>query len=244
MFKGDVVKTCQYILLHRFKGPRTASSPELKLCCAPVLLNEIELTMIFWIEVAQVTTRFDVLLKQWFLRHEVSLSEEKMATAATGLSLRTLVASTFNRESRLGPKATLTDYLFHSLKPPWIMGVVIWEIKGLRFLGQGINPHRACVAHPDGVSRSALDLGGASSASIQQNRIKRLTFDHLSGGDGIGSTLQMTGCIIEHKESFGQAICLGLKNVDCMIDLIDELLRIKIAIAILPRLEHNACLSA
>ena len=54
-----------------------------------------------------------------------------------------------------------------------------------------------------------MDLGGASSASIQQNRIKRLTFDHLSGGDGIDSTLQMTGCIIEHKESFGQAIPSG-----------------------------------
>ena len=140
MFKGDVVKTCQHILLHCFKGPHMASSPESKLCCAPVLLDEIELAMIFWIEVAQVTTRFDVLLEQWFLRHEVSLSEEKMATAATGLSLRTLVASTFNRESRLGPKAMLTDYLFHSLKPPQIMGVVIWEIKGLQFLGQGINP--------------------------------------------------------------------------------------------------------
>ena len=81
-----------------------------------------------------------LMLEQWFLRHEVSLSEEKMATAATGLSLRTLVASTFNRESRLGPKAMLMDYLFRSLKPPQIMGVVIWEIKGLQFLGQGINP--------------------------------------------------------------------------------------------------------
>ena len=41
-----------------------ASSPESKLRCAPVLpvLDEIELAMIFWIEVAQVTTRFDVLL--------------------------------------------------------------------------------------------------------------------------------------------------------------------------------------
>ena len=38
--------------------------------------------------------------------------------------------------------------------------------------------------------------------------------------------------------------CLGLENVDCMIDLIDELLRIEIAITILPWLEHNACLSA
>ena len=100
------------------------------------------------------------------------------------------------------------------------------------------------MARPDGVSRRALDLGGASSALIQQNRIKRLTFDYLSGGDGIGSTLQMTGCIIEHKESFGQAICLGLKDVDPMIDLIDELLRIEIAITILPQLEHNVCLSA
>ena len=100
------------------------------------------------------------------------------------------------------------------------------------------------MARPDGVSRRALNLGGASSASIQQNRIKRLTFDHFSGGDGIGSTLQMTGCIIEHKESFGQAICLGLENVDHMIDVVDELLRIEIAIVILPWLEHNACLSA
>jgi len=62
-----------------------------------------------------------------------------VAAAATGLSLRTLGARALGREAPLGPKAMLTDDLFHSLKPPQINGVVIREIKQLSGTCQGID---------------------------------------------------------------------------------------------------------
>jgi hypothetical protein len=107
LFKGDIIKTCQHFLFHLIKGPCTASNAELKLCSTPVLLNEVQLAMVLGIEVAQVTTRFDILLEKGLLRHEVGLSVKDMATAATGLSLtgRTSVAAALEpelAESRAG----------------------------------------------------------------------------------------------------------------------------------------------
>ena len=52
-----------------------------------------------------------------------------MSTATMGLSIRTLGAGAVGREAMLEPKATLVDYVFHTLEPPQIIGVVIWEIK-------------------------------------------------------------------------------------------------------------------
>jgi hypothetical protein len=57
------------------------------------------------------------------------LSVKKVPTVATGLSLRMLGARALDREAPLGPKATLVDNVFHTLEPPWIIGVVIWKIK-------------------------------------------------------------------------------------------------------------------
>jgi hypothetical protein len=50
------------------------------------------------------------------------------------------------------------------------------------------------------------------------------TFDHLVGRDGVKSTLQVAGCIIEHEKALGKAIYLALKDVDCTIDLSDQFL--------------------
>ena len=62
-----------------------------------------------------------------------------MATTTTGLSLRTLGASALNRMATLRPKATLMDNLLHALEPPWIIGMVVWKIKGLSLICQGID---------------------------------------------------------------------------------------------------------
>jgi hypothetical protein len=72
-----------------------------------------------------VAARIDVLLKQGLLRCEIQLGVKEMATITTGWSLRTLRASTLDREASLRLKAALTDDLFHPLKPPQIIGVVI-----------------------------------------------------------------------------------------------------------------------
>jgi hypothetical protein len=70
-----------------------------------------------------------VLLEQRLLRSEIGLRIKEMATAATGLSLRTLGASALDREAALGPKAMLANDLLHTLEKPWIIGVIIWKIK-------------------------------------------------------------------------------------------------------------------
>ena len=62
-----------------------ASNTVAELCSTPVLLNEVQLTMIFWIEIAQVATRFYELLELWPLRCEIWLREENAPAAAAGL---------------------------------------------------------------------------------------------------------------------------------------------------------------
>lgn len=85
--------------------------------------------MILRIIVAQVTTQFDVLLEQRLLQYEARLRIEDVVAAATGLSLRMLGASALDREASVRPKTMLMDDLFHPLKPPWIIRVVIRKIK-------------------------------------------------------------------------------------------------------------------
>ncbi len=66
-----------------------------------------------------MATRFDILLEQRLLRHEIRLGVKEMAIAATGLFLRMLGASALDRE------AMLTNDVFHTLESPQIIGVVI-----------------------------------------------------------------------------------------------------------------------
>jgi hypothetical protein len=40
-----------------------------------------------------------------------------------------LGASAFDEEAGIRPKAALVSNLFYTLKPPWIMGVVIWKVE-------------------------------------------------------------------------------------------------------------------
>jgi hypothetical protein len=108
-----------------------ASNTVAELCSTPVLLNEVQLTMIFWIEIAQVATRFYELLKLWPLQCEIWLREENMLAAAAGLpfALHAFEARAFATQPICGPKAMLMDDLFHSLEPTWVKGVVIWKIE-------------------------------------------------------------------------------------------------------------------
>jgi hypothetical protein len=69
------------------------------------------------------------------LRREIWLHEEDASAAAVGLRLpfmlhaAALEPGAFATQPICGPKATLMDYLFHPLEPPWVKGMVIWEIK-------------------------------------------------------------------------------------------------------------------
>jgi len=88
--------------------------------------------MVFRIEITQMPARFDILLELWLLQYKIRLKVKDMAAATAGLSIRgfgALGASALSREASLRPKPTLTDDIFHPLKPPRITRVVIWEIE-------------------------------------------------------------------------------------------------------------------
>ena len=53
--------------------------------------------------------------------------------------LRAFEPGAFAMQPICGPKAPLVDYLFHSLEPPWVKGMVIWEIKRLWRAGERVD---------------------------------------------------------------------------------------------------------
>jgi hypothetical protein len=53
----------------------------------------------------------------------------------------------------------------------------------------------------------------------------------------------VTGCIIEHEEGLGKAVCLVHKDVNCTIDLGDEFFHIEEPVMILSWLEHDVGLT-
>jgi hypothetical protein len=54
--------------------------------------------------------------------------------------------------------------------------------------------------------------------------------------------LHVPRCIIEHEKTLGKAICLGLKDVDGMLDLLHELLCTEVSVTILAGFEYNLSL--
>jgi len=88
---------------------------------------------------------------------------------------------------------------------------------------------------------------GSRGTSIRQKKLKNTnehTFDHLGGRNGVISTLLVTGCIVKHEELLSKAICLVLKDINCMINLGDEFSCTKVSTMVLPWFEHKASLSA
>jgi hypothetical protein len=84
-----------------------------------------------------------------------------------------------------------------------------------------------------------LESRGISIKKWLKKREKH-TFYHLGGRNGILSMLQVTGCIVEQEEALGKAICLALEDVDCVVNLSDEFLRVEVTITVLARFKHDA----
>lgn len=106
--------------------------------------------------------------------------------------------------------------------------------------------HCACVAHLGEMSRGVWNLGDIDKTNTNKifKILKNETFDHLSGRNGIESTLHVTGCIIEHKETLGKAIYPALEDVNCTVDLGNKFFHVKEPIPMFPWFENNAGLSA
>ena len=160
MFEGDVIKTTQHFPFHLLKGPCTASNAETEFRSTPVLLNEVQFTVVLGIKITQVTTRLDMLLKQRLLRHEIGLGVKEMSAATVGLLFGATGTSALGRETALRPKAALANNALHPLEPPWITRVVVGKIERLSLACQGIE----AVAHAWAVRNMCPEALGISGA--------------------------------------------------------------------------------
>ncbi len=69
----DIIQTLDDFLLHLVNCLHMPCFAEMELCCSLVLFDKIQLTMIFWIEIAKMAMQLDQLLKLGLLRHEIGL---------------------------------------------------------------------------------------------------------------------------------------------------------------------------
>ena len=153
-----------------------------------------------------MTTRFDMLLEQGLLQCEIGLGVKEMAATTAGQSLRALGASALDREAALRPKPTLTDDLFHTLKPPQIFGVVIWKIKRLCLPSQWIDP----IMHvwPLWVVRSVMlgilrDINESSLKKMKHSLLTILTAERASS-----ACFRWLGALLNMKRPWARPFAL------------------------------------
>jgi hypothetical protein len=50
----------------------------------------------------------------------------------------------------------------------------------------------------------------------------------------------MAGCVIEQEKASCKTVCFSFENVNCRVDLTNQIIIVKVAVAIFPGLEKNA----
>ena len=130
MKEGDVIEGLDDLPLHLINCCCVPCHTEMELCSPPILLNEIELTMVFWVKVAQMATRLDQLLKLGLLRHEIGLGKENAPATAISVARGATKTWALSKEvSLLRPQTVLPNDDLHTLEPARHGGVVFREIK-------------------------------------------------------------------------------------------------------------------
>lgn len=82
MKKENVIKALNEHYLHLINCCHAPCQMETELCCPTILFNEIELMLIFEIEITQMTMRLDQLLKLGMLKDEIRLQKKNVPTIA------------------------------------------------------------------------------------------------------------------------------------------------------------------
>ena len=80
--EGDIIQALDDLSLHLVDFCRVSCHMETELCHTSVLLNKVELAMVFQVKVAKMTMRFDQLLKLGLLRDEIKLQKQDVSAAA------------------------------------------------------------------------------------------------------------------------------------------------------------------
>jgi hypothetical protein len=127
--EGNVIEALDDLLLHLIDCCCTPCHTETELRCPPVLLDEVELTVVFGVEIAQMAARLDQLLKLGLLRDEIWLQKENTPATAVN-AVRGAARSTLGKKvSSLRPQTTLPNNDLHALEPAGHGGMVFREIE-------------------------------------------------------------------------------------------------------------------
>ena len=92
MKKGDVIETLDDLPLHYVNRCCAPCHMETELYCPPVLLNKIKFTMIFGVEIAQMSMGLDKLLKLRHLSDEIGLQKKDAPATAVSATRRAMKA--------------------------------------------------------------------------------------------------------------------------------------------------------
>lgn len=133
--EGDIVEALDDFLLHLVNCCCTSCYTEAKLRGPPVLLNEIELAVVFRVEITQMAARLDQLLKLGLLRLKIGLRKEYTSAAAVNAVGGAAKTWALGQKIvfRVRPQAALPNDDLHALEPAGHGGVIFRKIKVLMF---------------------------------------------------------------------------------------------------------------
>ena len=127
--EGDVIQALDDLPLHLADCHRVPCYPETELRRPPILLNEVEFAVILGVEITQVPTRLDQLLKLGLLRGEVGLRKKDAPATAVSVVRGAMKTRALGEEVFLGPQTTLLNDDLHAFEPTGHGGVVFREIE-------------------------------------------------------------------------------------------------------------------
>ena len=134
MKEGDVIQALDDLPLHFIDCRRAPCHTEAELGCPPILFDKVEFAVIFGIEIANMPTGLNQLLKLGLLRDKVGLQKKNPSAAAVSVSRRTTKSWALSKQfSSLWPKTALPNDDLHALEPAGHGGMIVREIKRLVF---------------------------------------------------------------------------------------------------------------
>lgn len=250
----NIIQACEHIGLHSLDigGERRGSVTELS--CSPILLNEIELAVIFGVEITEVTTVLDELGELRFLSNEIGLIEYDSAAAAAGtgtgiLALESSFDAVWILLCILAPflpahcrqfiliKTSLLQDTLHPFEPARHCWVVIWIVELLRHADSvacgGIGDVVPSISH----ARAVLVMGPAKFGFL----------GHFASRESVSGAFLMGRCIIKVPKSFGirdftvSKVCF--EDIDRIISLLEQVFRLEPSITGIPSLKDDSGLS-
>ena len=129
--KRDAVKALPHSCLHLTHCLHSGGQAVLGFGHAPVLLNEIELAMIFQIKVTNVAMWCNKFLKLGFLSDKIGLQKKDVPAATVHTVRGALELWSLSRQSHFWPQPAFTNKLFHALEPTGHGRMVFWKVKCL-----------------------------------------------------------------------------------------------------------------